>query len=411
MKNPKTFETLGNTYSVQALLGEGGAGRVFKVLDADNGVFALKWMNPERVSTEKIKRFCNELKFCSSTRHHRILRVIDSGFHIVDGRKIPFFVMRHYPKTLRDHINAGMPPSTAAEVFAHLLDGVEAAHLQGIWHRDLKPENILCREEAPELVVADFGIAHFSRDLLETVVETNDASRLANFTYAAPEQRQKGLVVDRRADHYALGLMLHELFTKEVPHGKDHRLIADVAPAFGYLDNIVNWLLQHDPERRPQSIDVLKSELIGHRSAAVAKQKLDELKREVVSTDELPEFVEVRPVGVTYAGRTLTIEFDQAPAPAWVALFRSPPESHSFILGAEPGQFSFRGATASVTVESDQAQAVMNNAKQWTAIANRVHPRMLREQHEAQLREERQALEERIRVADEDARITAQLKL
>jgi serine/threonine protein kinase len=55
-------------------------------------------------------------------------------------------------------------------------------------HRDLKPENILV-STAADLVVADFGAAHFAEELLHTAVKTGDAERLANFRYAAPEQR------------------------------------------------------------------------------------------------------------------------------------------------------------------------------------------------------------------------------
>lgn len=77
-----------------------------------------------------------------------------------------------------------------------------------MWHRDLKPENILHDPIENRLVVSDFGIAHFTAELMHTLVETKLAERLANFHYAAPEQRRPGGLVDHRADIYALGLIL-----------------------------------------------------------------------------------------------------------------------------------------------------------------------------------------------------------
>jgi len=84
--------------------------------------------------------------------------------------------------------------------------------------------------------VADFGIAHFTRDVLIESVKTSDGARLCNFTYAAPEQRQRGASVDHRADIYALGLILNELFTTKIPLGADYVKIRDVALEFEWLD-------------------------------------------------------------------------------------------------------------------------------------------------------------------------------
>jgi serine/threonine protein kinase len=113
---------------------------------------------------------------------------------------------------------------------------VEAAHLKGAVHRDLKPENILFDRRSNTPAVADFGVASFTDDIVATLVETSPAQRLANFMYAAPEQRTPGREVGPTADVYALGLMLNEMFTSNVPHGTEYRLIADVSAEFGYLD-------------------------------------------------------------------------------------------------------------------------------------------------------------------------------
>jgi protein kinase-like protein len=135
---------------------------------------------------------------------------------------------------------------------------MEFAHQQEIVHRDLKPENILCDADLKSVVVADFGIAHFSADLLVAAVETSANERLANFTYSAPEQRTRGQSVGPPADIWALGLIVNELFTREIPLGRDHRLISSISPEYARLDQIVDQMLQQSPEARPAA-SILKS--------------------------------------------------------------------------------------------------------------------------------------------------------
>src|SRR3972149_4359299 len=115
-----------------------------------------------------------------------------------------------FDSSLRPLMRAGLPQDTVLRYFSQILDGTEAAHLHNVAHRDLKPENILFENAAARLVVADFGIARFQEEELYTAVETKASDRLANFQYAAPEQRLRGAEVDYRADIYSLGLLLNE---------------------------------------------------------------------------------------------------------------------------------------------------------------------------------------------------------
>lgn len=105
---------------------------------------------------------------------------------------MPFYVMPLYQHTLRGLMDAGIERNRILPLFSLILDGVEAAHLLRVWHRDLKPENVLCDANSGSAVIADFGIAHFEEDELYTAVETRNGDRLANFQYAAPEQRIRG---------------------------------------------------------------------------------------------------------------------------------------------------------------------------------------------------------------------------
>ena len=109
--NPKIFESAFNVYTVTGVIGEGGSGRVFFVKDTDGEKFALKCLFPERVNTERRKRFKNEIGFCSKAQHPNIIRVQDWGWAEWDQKKCPFYVMTRYPLTLRNLIDHRLTPA------------------------------------------------------------------------------------------------------------------------------------------------------------------------------------------------------------------------------------------------------------------------------------------------------------
>ena len=174
--------------------------------------------------------------------------------------EVPFYVMPVYPQTLRTLMDQETSPDLLLAIFLQILDGVEVAHAKGIWHRDLKPQNVLYDPTANRAVVTDFGIAHFAEGLLYTTIETSASDRLANFRYAAPEQQTNG-IVDQRADIYALGLILYEMFTGELLQGTSHRQIGSVHLHFGYLDSFVEKMSRQSPDDRPASIGDIKQTL------------------------------------------------------------------------------------------------------------------------------------------------------
>jgi eukaryotic-like serine/threonine-protein kinase len=281
-KRVLTFDTTRDTYAVLGIEGEGGTARVYRVQDPEGKTWALKCVKPDQTTTQRTKRFLNELKFCQMSSHPNIVQVVDEGFIVQDGLKCPFFVMPLYPSTFRKLMQNGIRPERRIKCFSDIIDGVEAAHLQGVWHRDLKPENVLYDQSADRLVVSDFGIAHFTAELLHTSVETRLGDRLANFMYAAPEQKVAGRRVDSRADIYALGLMLSEMFTGHIPQGSGYPRIGESAPEFSYLDEIVDAMIQQSPENRPSSIDEIKKTLIARKNDLVSRQKIDQLRQLVV---------------------------------------------------------------------------------------------------------------------------------
>ena len=160
--------------------------------------------------------------------------------------------------TLRSII--GQPPDsndiqTLTRLFLQACLGVSCLHAHGIIHRDLKPENILISREG-HVWIADLGIAHIAPDFVSVSLRTVAAERLLNRDYYAPEQRFGSHAdIDRRADIYALGCILYELFNGTPPVRRDSPPIADANPAFGTLDPVINRMTSYYPDGRYQHIE------------------------------------------------------------------------------------------------------------------------------------------------------------
>lgn len=254
--------TVFDEYSILGKLGEGGAGSVFEARDRSGKIWAIKILDPKKVSTETRKRFRNEVAFCQSPPSDHIIKIADSGvLQELDGSYTPFYVMERYKCSLRSIMQRGLPHSMIFECFAQILNGLEAAHSRNVIHRDIKPENILVSDDEKNFVIADFGIAHFEEEDLVTAVQTRAQKRLANFIYAAPEQATRGAKIDQRADIYSLGLILNELFTNEVPRGTGYKTIGEISREHAFLDSIVSAMLQQRLDSRIGSIDKLRAEI------------------------------------------------------------------------------------------------------------------------------------------------------
>lgn len=265
------FDTAFSVYSKVKQIGNGGSGTVFLVKDEDGSPFALKMLTSS--TSKKTKRFKNELQFCLSCDHKGIVKVLDYGYKTQNGHKSIFYIMPYYEKTLRNLINDGITGESILKYSLLILDALEFAHEQRVWHRDIKPENILYDPTADSLVLADFGIAHFEQELLYTYVETKD-ERVANFQYAAWEQKTAGNVVDGRADLYAFGLILNEMFTRKVVHGTSFVKIGDSQPEFGFLDNFVDILIKQLPKDRPTSANAVRTELLARINLAKSEKTI-----------------------------------------------------------------------------------------------------------------------------------------
>src|SRR5688572_657803 len=92
-KQSRSLETAFNTYTLERVIGEGGAGRVWQAVDSSSSKVAIKILNPDRATTERRKRFQNEIAFCQANVHPNIVRVIDYGVDESTGKPTPFYVM------------------------------------------------------------------------------------------------------------------------------------------------------------------------------------------------------------------------------------------------------------------------------------------------------------------------------
>lgn len=404
---PIQFESAFGTYIATEQLGEGGSGVVYGGLGPGKIEVAIKALRADRVSSDKRKRFKNEVAFLTKTEHRHIVAVIDYGLDLTTSEPRPFFVMPRYTGSLRQCIEGGLAPRDAMHLFSQLLDGVEAAHLKKVIHRDLKPENVLFDKKTNAVAVADFGIARFNEDLLITAVQTQARQRLANFQYAAPEQRTPEETVGIPADIYALGLILNEMFTGRVPHGTEFRKISDVYSDYGFLDPIVSMMIMQDPKRRPESIAALKGLIQRYSAESVGLQKISKIDNTVIpvgAIDDPLAFEPPRLINADWADGQLTLTLDRPVSKEWISAMCNL-GNYTSVPGAAPTQFRFRGNIATVHTASHSAQSVIDCFKGWLPRASSVLMSTLQRQAELERREriqrldrERKAEEERLNV-------------
>jgi serine/threonine-protein kinase len=214
-------------YRLLDIIGEGGMGVVYL---AEHSLIekrvALKVLRSEYSSkAEVVSRFQQEAISASRIKHPNVLDVFDFG-QLEDGS---FFLAMEY---LQGHDlaaelsdNTTVAPDRAVRIALQMARALAAAHARGVVHRDLKPENVFLHqtEEGDEVVkIVDFGIAQL-KGKEETENGTERRRRLTRTgmifgtpEYMSPEQAA-GLSVDLRADIYATGVMLYEMFTGAVP--------------------------------------------------------------------------------------------------------------------------------------------------------------------------------------------------
>jgi serine/threonine protein kinase len=407
-----TLETAFGSYPVDEVLGEGAAGCVYAGIGPDGARIAAKVLK-SNASTDRRRRFKNEVSFQERNRHANIVTVIDHGLAHGPDIEGPFCVMRRYDGSLRSLMRSGVQPSDVLRLFSQVLDGVEAAHLQSVIHRDLKPENILWDRQAQLLAIADFGIASFTEEQLATLVATSPAQRLANFLYAAPEQRTPGLRVATPADIYALGLILNEMFTRAVPHGTDYQQIADVAPDSGFLDEIVRQMLKQKPEERPRSIGEVKGLIQRYQAEAVTLQRLSTSTETVIPLGQVDEPLAHEPprlVSIDWANGYLTLVLDRPVTEQWVAAL-SRMTGFRYLASKRPETFRFETNKAYIEALENEVQRIVDHFKEWLPLATATLRSILEEAASDADRERRERLSRKREAGEQRLRVLRQTRI
>ena len=411
LKSPVTLETAFNEYIVDEVVGEGGAGRVFGGKSGTGEAIAVKLLTS--TAKDKRRRFKNEAAFLSRNQHRNVVTVLDHGVANHADITGPFYVMKRYDSNLRAALKSSMPPAYLLRAFAQVLDGVEAAHLQRVVHRDLKPENILFDRASDTLAIADFGVASFTTDELATLVQTGANQRLANFQYAAPEQRAVGQQVTEAADIYALGLMLNEMFTGHVPHGTDYALISSVSDAHGYLDDIVAQMLKQAAGQRPASIAEVKSLIQKYEFEAVSRQKLSQLDQTVIPVWTIDNPLALEPPKVLSANwdnNVLTLTLDRVVDGAWINELNGL-GSYAAVMGVPPASARFSGSKAMLSCSDHDAQRAIDHFKSWlpsatVALKQRLERKVQDDEYRA-----REALKRAKEAEERKLRVNSQLRV
>ncbi len=383
MKKGTKLSTTFDEFTVVEKIGQGGAGMVYKAIASDGTNYAVKVLG-KNLSTDKKKRFKNEINFCLKDNHEGIIKIIDHGIYSDGASKLPFYVMPLFDGTFREFIKFENDPQKILRAFNEILDAVEAAHLKSCFHRDLKPENILFSKQQNRMIVSDFGVAHFEEDDLLTAVETKQIDKLANFQYAAPEQKQRGMAVNHLCDVYALGLILNEAFTKLVPHGVGFTKIVAVNKTCEYLDEVIDKMIQQSPENRYQSIEEVKEDIYKKGKIAISLQKLNIIEDTVVAQDDpnadpliaIPmKFIDTDHDGI----RTMTCKLNHRVTSKWVEIFKNR-GANSFTSMFSQQNVSFFQDTLTATVPDIQAVSAKRMLDEWLANTNEIYKNQIRDE-------------------------------
>ena len=210
----------GPRYRIERMLGQGGMGAVYKAWDKElERPVALKLIRPDLAVNPAVEqRFKQELLLASKISHKNILRIHDLG----EAGGVKFISMAFVEgKDLHQLLGAEGKLSLdhALKIARQLCSALEAAHSEGVVHRDFKPQNILL-DQQENVYVSDFGLA---KSLEQDAGMTKRGEFLGTPRYMAPEQVEGGKI-DHRADLYALGLILYEMVTGDVPFHADTTL-------------------------------------------------------------------------------------------------------------------------------------------------------------------------------------------
>lgn len=267
-----------DSYDILEILGVGGMGVVYKAIQQPSErLVAIKTLRVGALlKPVMVQRFQREIQTIAKLNHPNIVTVYDC---IIDEEGQPYVVLDYLRGKSIDELlvrEKFIPQKRALKIFTQVCSALEHAHRQGIIHRDLKPGNIMLLDDETDYVkVVDFGLAKLGdSDRL-----THSGELWGSPPFMAPEQC-KGSDVDNRSDIYSLAAVMYEALTgKPIFESASifeliQKQVNEMPPPFAdvitdpnielspRLEQVIFRALEKDPDRRFQSIEEFREELL-----------------------------------------------------------------------------------------------------------------------------------------------------
>ncbi len=268
-------------FRVVRRLAMGGMGAVYEAQqDNPRRRVALKVIRAGAASCDSARRFEHEAHVLARLQHPGIAQIFEAGSFDRGQGMQPFFAMELIEGlTLTAFAEvARLDTRRRLELFARICDAVHYAHQRGVIHRDLKPGNVLVGADGGPKIL-DFGVARVTAaDVQATTLHTHPGELMGTVPYMSPEQVLGDAdQIDIRSDVYALGVMLYELLSGELPHDLRGKAIPEAVRIIreeeitplssvnrifrGDLETVAAKALDRDPERRYQSAAELAADV------------------------------------------------------------------------------------------------------------------------------------------------------
>ena len=277
-------------YEIRSSLGKGGMATVYLAHDPrfDREV-ALKVLPREFMHDPNLReRFNREAKTIARLEHYAIVPVYDFGEH--DGQL--YLVMRYMSGgSLEDRMkHEAMGLTEVASILARVADALDYSHSHGVIHRDLKPGNVMF-DNAENAFLSDFGIAK----LADATMNLTGSGIIGTSAYMSPEQVKGGQKIDGRSDIYALGVMLFQMLTGEIPYKAD----TPVQQLMAHVLEPVPSILEAKSDLPPQCENVIAQAMAKERddrfatagklASAVSMMATKEMARPPLPEPDLPD--------------------------------------------------------------------------------------------------------------------------